>query len=577
MRSARWLLVLLVLAVVAWLVLRERPGFAPKPGSMLVVELAGDYQETPDTPLFARLAGEEKQPLLPLLSQLRMAERDERITGVLIKLHSLGVGWGKAQELREAIGSLREKGRHPIAYVEVEGFGANLEYYVASAAEEVWLAPATRTPFVGLAAEYLFLGGLWEKLGVKIDVERIGEYKSAAEIYADKEMSEPHREMANALLDSITQQFVAGVAQSRGLPEEQVRAVMNQAPMTGEDMLAAGLVNGIAYADEIVAKRGDPPLVKSTEYAAVDPASVGFSPKATFAVIYGAGPVRLGRGGGATQRGPSLASDDVAEALHDAAEDDEIKAIVFRIDSPGGSPLASDLVWHAVQEARKKKPVVASVSDMAASGGYYVIAATDGLVAPPGSLVGSIGVYVLRPMLQGFFEKLGIGYTGLTRGEHADLLLSGRPMTPDSRARLAEEVRGTYDLFVQRVADGRSLSTERVDGVGRGRVWTGAQGAEIGLVDSLGGIRTATNLAKEKVGLHADDDVGLVPYPRPKPLIEQVREAVESGAVEAAARAAVVEAAGAAMPAPLSRLVEWLSSVPTGVPVLLPPAAIEIR
>jgi len=574
MSIVRWLLVVLLVGGVGWLLFHERPGFAPPAGSTLVIDLAGDYQETAGTPLFARLAGEQKQPLLPLLSQLRLAERDDRITGVLIKVHSLGIGWGKAQELREAITSLREKGRHPIAYVEVEGFGANLEYYVASAAEEVWLAPATRTPFVGLAAEYLFLGGLWEKLGVKIDVERIGEYKSAAEIYADKEMSEPHREMANSLLDSITDQFVAGVAQSRGLDEEKVRSAMNAAPMTAEDMKAAGLVTGIAYVDEILKQRGDPKIVKAEEYAAVDPASVGFAPKATFAVIYGAGPVQLGEG--SSRRSLALASEDVAKALRDAAEDDSIKAILFRVDSPGGSPLASDLVWHAVQEARKHKPVVASVSDMAASGGYYVIAGTDGLVAPPGSLVGSIGVYVLRPMLEGLFEKLGIGYTGLTRGEHADMLLSGKPMSDASRALLAREVRGTYDLFVKRVADGRGLSPERVDGIGRGRVWTGAQGVEIGLVDSLGGIRAATNLAKEKVGLKKDDDVGLVPYPRAKPLLEQVREAVESGGIEEA-RVAIARAALPSLPAPVARLAAWVASVPAGAPALLPPVAIDIR
>lgn len=574
MRIVRWLLIGLLVGGIGWLVLRERPGFAPAAGSTLVVELAGDYQETAETPLFARLAGEQKQPLLPLLSQLRLAERDDRITRVLLKVHSLGIGWGKAQELREAISSLREKGRHPIAYVEVESFGANLEYYVASAAEEVWLAPATRTPFVGLAAEYLFLGGLFEKLGVKIDVERIGEYKSAAEIYADKAMSEPHREMANALLDSMTEQFVTGVAQSRGLDPEAVRSAMNAAPMTGEDMKAAGLVTGIAYADEILAQRGNPPIVKADDYAAVDPARVGFAPKATFAVVYGAGPVQLGEG--SSRRAPSLASEEVARALRAAAEDDSIKAILFRVDSPGGSPLAADLVWHAVQEARKKKPVVASVSDMAASGGYYVIAATDGLVAPPGALVGSIGVYVLRPMLEGLFEKLGIGYAAITRGEHADMLLSGRPMSDASRALLAREVRGTYDLFVKRVAEGRGLTAERVDGIGRGRVWTGAQGVEIGLVDSLGGIRTATNLLKEKVGLQKDDDVGLVPYPRAKPLLEQVREAVESGGIEEA-RVALAHAGLSVLPAPVARLAAWIASVPTGAPVLLPPVAIDIR
>jgi protease-4 len=575
MRIVRRLLILLAVVAIGWLVVHRSRGFAPAPGSALVIDLGGKYEETADTPLFAKLAGEQKQPLLPLLSQLRMAERDARITTVLIKVHSLSLGWGKAQELRDAIAALREKGRHPIAYVEVEGFGANLEYYVASAAEEVWLAPATRTPFVGLAAEFLFLGGLWEKLGVQIDVERIGEYKSAAEIFAAKEMSEPHREMANALLDSMSEQFVAGVARSRGIPEEQVRSAIDTAPMTPEGMKAAGLVTGIAYPDEILKQRGDPPVVEAEDYARVDPSSLGFAPKASFAVIYGAGPVQLGEAR-LTREGPTLSSEPVAKALRDAADDPEIRAILFRIDSPGGSPLASDLVWHAVQDARRKKPVVASVSDMAASGGYYVIAGTDGLVAPPGALVGSIGVFVLRPVLGGLFEKLGVGYTALQRGAHADLLLSGEQMSEGTRDRLREEVRSTYDLFVKRVSDGRGLAPERVDAVGRGRVWTGAQGAEIGLVDSLGGLRVATNLAKEKAGLAKDDDVLLVPYPPPRPFLEQLRDAVSEGGVRAVG-AALRASALPALPEPVTRLASWLASVPTGAPVLLPPIAVEIR
>ena len=260
----------------------------------------------------------------------------------------------------------------------------------------------------------------------------------------------------------------------------------------------------------------------------------------------------------------------MSQALIDAAEDPEISAIIFRVDSPGGSPLAADIVWRAAERAKEKgKPLIASVSNMAASGGYYVLAGADRIVAPAGSLVGSIGVFVMRPVIAGLLEKLGIGVESLTRGAFADLLLSSQPLSERGRERLETEILAIYDLFVERVSAGRGLSAEEVHTVGRGRVWTGAQALERGLVDELGGLRQAVRLANEAAGLAADADVMLVPYPEPRSLAEQVADALQSGVARAAAP---LRSSGL-----VARLEELLTLLPTGSPLLVPPLVIEIR
>jgi protease IV len=574
MRAYRRLFVVLLIVAAVAVVALLWSAPSVKPGSVLQLDIAGSYVDEPSVPFAARLFGERKTPLAGLLSELRKAEHDARLAAVVLRFGKLDVGWGKAQEIRDAVSALRSANRHPIAYLEIEDYGANLEYFVASAAERVYLAPATRTPFVGMAAEYLFLGGLWEKFGVQVEVERVGEYKSAAEIYAAKEMSAPHRVMANALLDSISQNFVRAVADGRGLAPEQVSAAIDAAPVTPEEMKERKLIDGIAFLDEVIALQGERPLVKGKEYAAISPESVGIKPEANFALIYGTGAVVTGEGGSNVRGSPQLAAETVSRAFHDAAEDPSIRAIIFRVDSPGGSPLASDIVWRATQQARAKgKPVVASFSDVAASGGYYAACGVDAIVAEPTTLTGSIGVFVLRPIVGGLLDKLGIGVASLTRGAHADLLLSTQPLKPDTRALVQTEVKAVYDLFVSRVAEGRKLSAQRVDEVGRGRVWTGVQAREVGLVDELGGLHTAVMKAKEKVGLRPGADVMLVPFPAPEPLAVQIREALQGAAVHAAASDALLPE----LPASLRRVVGWLSSVPSGSPVLLPPVAVEIR
>jgi ClpP class serine protease len=359
--------VVLLLILVA-VVLRAGGGVQLEPGSALVLDLSGEYVEEPKRPALANLFRRPVKPLVSLLSELAKVERDPRITSVILRIGDLKVGWGKAQEIRSAVEQLRHAGRRVVAYVEIEQYGSNVEYYVASAAEEIYLAPATRSPFAGLAAEYLFFGGLFEKLGVDVEYERIGRYKSAVESFGERAMSEPSREMANSLLDSIESQFVSAIAQGRGLTPTRVREIIDEAPATAAELEASGLVDGVSYFDELVTSLGDPPLVEDEDWARVDAESLGFSPEATLALVYGTGPVVVGEGATNRSGDPVLASRTVSEALRDAADDSEIDGIVFRVDSPGGSALASDLVWHAVEHAQEAgKPVIVSFSDVAAS------------------------------------------------------------------------------------------------------------------------------------------------------------------------------------------------------------------
>ncbi|HEX5065383.1 MAG TPA: signal peptide peptidase SppA [Myxococcota bacterium] len=569
----RWLrlaLVMLALAFAASFFWRSSGPHIEK-GSVLVLELSGEYVESAEPPLFARLTGSARRPFASLLSALAIAERDDRIGAIVFRVRDLQIGWGKAQELREAIASASAKGRRTIAWLELASFGANLEYFVASAADEVYAAPATRAPVVGLAAEYLFFGGLLERLGVQIEVERIGRYKSAVETIAGHQMSDSMREVASSLLDSIDAQFVAGIAKSRKLGEPAVRDAIAAAPVDPDQMKKWGLIDGALQWDELLSKEGDPPVVEADVYAAVQPADVGFDPKARFALVYGSGPVVVGKGSISPSGSLVLASETVSKALEDASKDSSIDAVVLRVDSPGGSALASDLVWRAAEQVRAAgKPLIASFSDVAASGGYYVATGADAIVASPGTITGSIGVFALRPVLEGVFEKLDIGFDSIVRGPHAELQLSTRPLSPESRARLRAEVASIYGLFLDRVAAGRPLDRSQVDAVGQGRVWTGAQAKEVGLVDELGGLRAAIAVGKKRLDIAEDADVALVVFPAPRSLVEQIQDAFTG------ARTSLLPAP--ALLAEVARRAEpWLEALESGVPMAVLPFSMEIH
>lgn len=574
----RILVVLLLVCFVLYLLLRPFAGGAPvtvAKGSTLVVELGGAYVEAPAASPLARLAGDPTRPFVDLLKTFFLIERDDRIATVVLRIQPLEIGWGKADELRAAIARLREKGHKTIALLEVQSFSANKELYVGSAADELWVAPGAGVPLVGMAAEYIFLGGFWQKLGVDFDIARAGKYKSAVELFSERTMSEASREMANSLLDDTYARFVAALAADREKTPEAIREAIDQGYVHARELKEAGLIEGEIHLDELLTRLG-PDVVEHADYLRTDPRLLGYDPKARFALVYGSGTVVQGDAEASPLSAqPSFASDTVSRAILDAAEDSDIAAIVLRIDSPGGSAMASELIWRAIRQARAKgKPVVASFSDVAASGGYYVASGADVIVSDPGTLTGSIGVFALRPVVGGLLDKLEIGVDSLTRGAHADFLLSSDKMTPEAHARLQSSVLETYQLFLSRVAEGRAMPIEKVDGLGQGRVWTGQQALDAGLVDELGGLYTAVRRAKQSVGLDVDTDVDLVAFPKQKPFTQQLIEMVQGVAIRAAARAGgpPIE-----WPEPIGRILAWSRDLPLGTPLLIPPVMVEIR
>ena len=578
MRKIRSLIILLIVFFGVYVVTRLFTGATPieiASGSTLVIEVGGDYVEAPDASPLARLAGDTTRPFIDLLSIFSLAERDDRIGTVVLRIQPVGLGWGKADEIRDAIGRLREKGIHTAAHLEIQNFSANKELFIASAADEIFLAPGSAVPLVGMAAEYFFLGGFWEKLGVEFEVARAGRYKSAVEIFSERTMSEASREMANSLLDDTYDRFVEALASGRHMTKSAVLEAIDTGSVRNHRLEALGLIDGEMHLDQLLDRFGED-VVSHAEYSTVEPESLGFEARAEFALIYGTGTVvQGGSGGSAFRPAATFASETLSQAILEAAEDPNIDAIVLRIDSPGGSALASELIWRAIARARAMgTPVIASFSDVAASGGYYVASGADVIVSDPGTLTGSIGVFALRPVIGGLLEKLEIGIDAITRGKNADFLLSTQKMSPAAFDRLQTSVLDTYQLFLKRVADGRGLSIEEVDKIAQGRVWTGRQALEIGLVDELGGLYTAVRRAKQEVGLAPTDDVYLIPFPKPRSLSVQLREAfLQTGARVAGPDLRWIES----LPSPLRQIAEWTRDLPSGTPLLIPPVIIEIR
>ena len=569
-RKFRICLLLLAGVLVALLWAGEEAGPVIEDGSTLVLEVGGAYVEASQSPWVSRVLGEGSPPFLGLLSLFALAERDARIETVVVVIRPLAIGWGKVGELRQAIGRLGAAGHKTVAYLEMAAFSGSREYFLASAADEVWVVPAGSVPLLGLAAEYYYLGGLWEKVGVEFDVAKAGRYKSAVEAYTATGMSAASREMANSLLDSTNQFFLSGIAQSRGMSIQEIRAAIDQGPVLPLELGRLGLIEGIKHLDMLLdSEDGD--VVKHNEYAGVDPAEVGFNPVARAALIYGTGVVVSSEGSRPQRGGPVFAARSVAKSLAAAADDPTIDAIILRIDSPGGSALAAEEIWRSIGVARKAgKPIIASFSDVAASGGYYVAVAADEIVSNDATLTGSIGVFSLRPVISGGLAKLGVSFETLTRGRYADFLLSSKPLSQGAQNKMQAMVLEVYDLFINRVAKGRKLELGRVDEVGQGRVWTGSQAYEIGLVDHLGGLHTAIGRVRSHLKLDADADIALVPFPAPRSFSEELADALD-------VRLAAIVDARLPLPESLRGVASWLTEIPTGGPLAVPPYLVEIR
>ncbi|MFP6565384.1 MAG: signal peptide peptidase SppA [Myxococcota bacterium] len=570
-RRIRTAVVVLLVLLALGFIFRGEAEPEVEPGSTLVLRVSGAYAETVEAPLLARLLGEAREPFLDLLSILALAERDDRIETLLVRLGNLEIGWGKTQELRDAIERVGAAGRHTIVLLETNALSANGEYFVASVADEIYAAPGAMTPVMGLSIEAFFLGGLFEKLGIEFDVAKAGRYKGAVESYTRKDFSEAVRENMASILDSFDRQFVSGIAEARGMTIEEVRAAIDTGPVMPKDLVALGMIDGVRHVEEIACDCDeDAKLILGRDYRNIDPASVGFNAVARYAIVYGSGVVLSGSGRRGALSDPVFAADAFGKAFGDAIRADDIDGVILRIDSPGGSAMASEEIWYDVKRARKSgKPIVASFSDVAASGGYYAAVAADGIVSPPGALTGSIGVFALRPIAEPLLAKLGISVETMRRARHADFKFVLERPSKGSQERLQASVLAIYQLFLERVAEGRNLDVARVDQLAEGRVWTGEQAYEIGLVDELGGLHAAVQRVNRMRGIDEDADVLLVPYPQAQTLGEQIAGLLKGGFDPASLWLE-------ALPAPLLELRSWLFDLPFEVPLAVSPAIFKI-
>jgi protease-4 len=514
-------LILGVAVMIGYALLRSGPRIPET--NVLVLELGGRLEEAPAIDALQQLIA--RGPALPtLLLQLEKAAADRRINAVLMRIRALDIGYARVQELRDAVSRVREAGKPVIALLDLASLNATRELYLASSADKIYLVPGFLGPFAGIAGQYLHLGGFFEKLGIQVEYERVGDYKSAPEMFAAREMSEPARKTFNELLDGLFAQIVGGIAAGRGLDAARVRQLVDAAPSTAAEYTAAGLADGVADQEELLEREGleDSEELLWDTYLQVDPRDLGLRTGPQIALIFGDGPIVQGEGGRSPRR-RTFAADTIAEALEEAGEAEDVRAIVLRINSGGGSALASDQLWRKLRKVSEKKPVVVSMADAAASGGYYVASGANAIIAEPASLTGSIGVFFLRPALSGLYRKLDIGSEILARGRHAAIAAGDEPFTPEQRERTSHFVRALYQDFVERVSTGRGVSTEEVDRLGQGRVWLGEAALARGLVDELGGLYAAVKHAKIEAKLDVDVDPERVIFPGPRKLIEQIR------------------------------------------------------
>src|SRR5262245_50056167 len=494
--------------------------------SWVLLDLEGGYNEDVPADSLSRVFGEHPMSLLDLLLVIRDAGEDPRVAGMVVRVRPLTIGWAKAQDIRNALLGFRATGKPLHAFLELELSGGSMEYYVASAAERIEVPPGAAAPLTGLLAQFVFLGGVWDKLDIDMQVVKIREYKTFGETLAAKEMSPYHREMADSLLDSVYGQLVEGIADERHLDAATVRATIDAAPATPDELQKAGLIDDAEYLDELRLNviGAEKEFLSAEEYAQRRrPLPMRPRARHRVALVYGIGPVTTGESRASPLDGETtMGSDTLVEAFNDAAKDEQIEAIVFRVDSPGGSALASDLIWRATRAAGTSKPVIVSMSDVAASGGYYVAAGANRILAQPGTITGSIGVVLAKPNVKNFFAKLGINTAELKRGELAAMMSLTESFNPAELRKINSTMEYVYDQFLDRVAAGRRLDKQQVNAIGRGRVWTGAQAIENGLVDELGGFFDAINAAKTAVGIATEEKVELVFYPRRRTLFERV-------------------------------------------------------
>ena len=511
---------------------------AKKP-TVVLLTLKGAY---PEGTSHSSLFGELRPTLASIVERLDAAAADKDVSAVWLKIEDLAIGRGKIYELRAAIARLRAA-KKPV-YAELTS-AEGAQYLLAAACDKIAMPPSGLLVIPGVRAEITFYKGLLDKLGLQFDALQMGKYKGAAEPLTRKEMSKPLRESLDALVDDTYENLVTTIAADRGLKDYQVKTLLDQGLFTAAAAKKGGLIDGVLYADQLqdaikkALKAKDVDVVRDYKKKHIDTDFSGVSGMMKFfdllrgakpavtsgkrpkiAVVYAVGPIMEGKSGNDVFGNSALGANTIVAALRKAAEDTKVSAIVLRIDSPGGSATASDLIWRETVQVHK--PLVASMSDVAGSGGYYIAMGAKKIFAAPGTLTGSIGVVGGKLVTRGLHEKLGLNTEVISRGANSGSLSSTQPFTPEERKAWTELLQETYHQFVGKAAAGRKMPYNKLEALAQGRVYTGQMAKKLGLIDSLGTLKDAVAAAKVAAGLKADAEVDLMVLPEPKSFFEQL-------------------------------------------------------
>jgi protease IV len=515
-------------ALAIWLLMPAGPPELPE-RIVLDLDLREGLPEVPPSDPLIVLGLQEQLTLSDVVLALDRAAADERVRGVVARLDGDAPGFAQAQELREAVQRLRAAGKFAIAFADSFGeFGPGTRgYYLASAFEQIDLQPLGALGLTGLLIETPFLRGLLEKVGVQPDLDKRGAYKTAADMFTERGLTPANREMLSSIADSLIGQIEAGIAEGRSLEPGEVARLAGAGPYSADEALSARLIDHQRYWDEVVEEAQGRAGEGSRRIRVADylgATHMGLEAEApVVGLVYGVGQIQRGDSEYGPAQGWIMGGDTVAGALADAIDDPEVDAILFRIDSGGGSAVASETISRQVRRAiAAGKPVIASMGEVAASGGYWIAMDASSIVARPATLTGSIGVLAGKPVLAGLWDKLEVEWGMVQRGENASMWSLNLPFSPQGRARLEAFLDRIYDAFVDGVARGRKLPVEKVREVAQGRVWTGQQAAAFGLVDQLGGFAQALVLAKEAAGAAPDQPVELRSFPRARSTLEQL-------------------------------------------------------
>ena len=503
----------------------------------LVLRVGGDLSEMAPADVVGYLRGVRTPTVRSVVDNLRKAKADGRVRAVMLKPTGFeSPFWGKVQEIRDAVIEFKKSGKPVYAYLE---YGGDREYYLATAADKIYLMPASPLNLTGVATYELFLRGTLDKIGAYPDLHHIGDYKTAVNTFTEKGYTPAHKEMDQSLNRDLYEQIVRGIADGRKKNEADVQQLFDDGPFLPEDALRAGLIDDVAYEDQVDEKlrAGEQRRqIDSDDYTRISLSSVGLNRGPRIAVIYAAGAITGGRSGFDPLNGAVVGSDTLIEYIRQARRDSSVRAIVLRIDSPGGSATASDAIWRELTIAKNERadrPLVASMSDLAASGGYYIAMPAQVIVAQPSTLTGSIGIFGGKFVTGGVYEKLGGHIEATSIGKHAEMESQARPYNPEELRKLQEQLQAFYDQFVEKAADSRHSTPEQIDALAQGRVWTGRQAKQNHLVDELGGLDRAIAIAKQRAKIPSENDVELVIYPPRKSFYELVSDQF-SGSSESA-------------------------------------------